>query len=153
MATARDSRLVRRIAWIAAIAGIVPFAVATGAMLRGDSHIRIPAIAALVTLSAVVISSLGGIQLGLGVRGENSRDGVRALAIVAGGLTSLAAWAIPWLPSPQSQLGWALALFVIVWIADLWLARAGLVPGWFMRLRTAVSVVAGAMLGIALYLL
>ncbi|HWH41019.1 MAG TPA: DUF3429 domain-containing protein [Usitatibacter sp.] len=153
MAASRDSILVRRIAWAAAIAGIVPFAVATGAMLRGDSHIRIPAIAALVTLSAVVISSLGGIQVGLGVRGESSRDGVRALAIVLGGLTSLAAWAIPWLPSPQSQLGWALVLFVIVWIADLWLARAGLVPGWFMRLRTAVSAVVAVTLGIALYLL
>jgi uncharacterized protein DUF3429 len=147
------SPLVRRVAWIVAIAGAIPFAVATGVMLRGDSHIRIPAIAALVTLSAVVISSLGGIEVGLGVRGENSRDGVRALAIVIGGLASLAAWAIPWLPSPQSQLGCALALFVIVWMADLWLARMGLVPGWFMRLRTAVSTVVAAILGIALYLL
>ena len=153
MAAARDSRRVRRIAWIAAIAGIVPFAVATGAMLRGDSHIRIPAIAALVTLSAVAISSLGGIQVGLGVRGENSRDAVRALAIVAGGLTSLAAWAIPWLPAPQSQLGCALALFVIAWIADLGLARAGLLPGWFMRLRTTASAVVAATIGFALYLL
>ncbi len=153
MAATRDSALVRRIAWIAAMAGTIPFLVATGAMLRGDSHIRIPAIAALVTLSAVVISSLGGIEIGLGARGENSRDGVRAFAIVVGGLVSLAAWAIPWLPSPQSQLGCALALFVIVWIADLWLARAGLVPGWFMRLRTAVSAVVAVTLGIALYLL
>jgi hypothetical protein len=153
MAATRDSALVRRVAWIAAIAGTLPFLVATGAMLRGDSHIRIPAIAALVTLSAVVVSSLGGVQLGLGVRGENSRDGVRAFAIFIGGLASLAAWAIPWLPSPQSQLGCALALFVIVWIADLWLARAGLVPGWFMRLRTAASAVVAATLGIALYLL
>jgi hypothetical protein len=153
MAATRDSAVVRRVAWIAAIAGTLPFLVATGAMLRGDSHIRIPAIAALVTLSAVVVSSLGGIQIGLGVRGENSRDGVRALAIAVGALGSLAAWAIPWLPSPQSQLGSALALFVIVWIADLWLARAGLVPGWFMRVRTAVSAVVAVTLGIALYLL
>jgi len=153
MAVTRDSALVRRIAWITAIAGIIPFAVATGAMLRGDSHIRIPAIAALVTLSAVVISSLGGIQLGLGVRAENSRDGVRSFAIAIGALASLAAWAIPWLSSPQAQLGCALALFVIVWIADLWLARAGLVPGWFMRVRTAVSAVVAVTLGIALYLL
>ena len=153
MATAGASSLVRRAAWIAALAGTIPFIVATGAMLRGDSHIRIPAIAALVTLSAVVIASLGGMQLGLGVRGDDARDRVRALALFIGALVSLAAWAIPWLPSPQMQLGCALALFVAAWIADLGLARAGLLPGWFMRLRTMATLVVAVTLAVALYLL
>jgi hypothetical protein len=42
---------------------------------------------------------------------------------------------------------------VLVWIADLYLARRGLIPSWFVDLRTAVTVIACAILGVAFYLL
>ncbi|MBC8021678.1 MAG: hypothetical protein H7Y14_01070, partial [Burkholderiales bacterium] len=51
------------------------------------------------------------------------------------------------------QIGTAIALFVLVWSGDLYLARQGLIPSWFVDLRTAVTAIACVILGIALYLL
>ena len=150
---AQDSRWVRRLQWTIAIAGLLPFALATAAMLWGDSHIRVPAIAALVTVSAIAISHLGGIEAGLALREEQGTDITRTLAIAMGVVTSTAAWGVLWLPSPQSQLATSLGLFVAVWAADLWLSRHGLVPAWFVDLRTAVTALIAVILGIALYLL
>ena len=44
-----------------------------------------------------------------------------------------------WLPSVHWQVGAAAGLFVAVWAADLWLARHGLLPAWFVDLRTGIS--------------
>src|SRR4051812_3847459 len=123
--------MVRRMAWIFAIAGAAIFAGITAALLSGENHIRIPAIAALVTFAAVILSYLGGIEAGLALRDEPGTPGTRALALGLSTLPSLAAWGILWLPSPQRQVGASLALFIAVWCADLWLARHGLVPSWF----------------------
>ena len=150
---ANDSLRVRRLQWTIAFAGLLPFALATGAMLWGDSHIRVPAIAALVTVSAIAISHLGGIEAGLALREENGTNVTRTLAIAMGVVTSTAAWGVLWLPSPQSQLATSLGIFVAVWAADLWLSRHGLVPAWFVDLRTAVTALIAVILGIALYLL
>src|SRR5438045_2611145 len=119
--------MVRRIAWLFALAGAAPFAVATIAMLWGDSHVRVPAIAALVTVSAVVLSYLGGLEGGMALREESGNEQTRAIALTLSTLPSLAAWGLLWLPSPQWQLGASLGLFVVVWAADLWLARRGLI--------------------------
>ena len=58
-----------------------------------------------------------------------------------------------WLPSPKWQVGAALALFIAVWASDLWLARQGLIPSWFVDMRTAVTAAVCVILGAALYLL
>lgn len=145
--------MVKRIAWLLAIAGSIPFAMATVALLAGDSHIRIPAIAALVTVSAIVLSYLGGIEGGLALREESANERTRAVAIALSILPSLAAWGLLWLPSPQWQLGSSLALFVAVWANDLWLARQGLIPSWFVDLRTGVTALVSALLVVALFLL
>jgi hypothetical protein len=58
-----------------------------------------------------------------------------------------------WLNSPQTQLATSLGLFIAVWAADLWLSRHGLVPSWFVDLRTAITALVAIILGIALYLL
>ena len=131
--------MVKRIAWLLAIAGSIPFAMATFALFVGDSHIRVPAITALVTVSAILLSYLGGVEGGLALHEESSNEGARAIAIAVSILPSLAAWGVLWLPSPQWQVGASLALFVAVWANDLWLARQGLIPSWFVDLRTGVS--------------
>jgi len=41
---------------------------------------------------------------------------------------------------------------VMVWFADLYLAKRGLIPSWFVDLRTAVTVIACVILGVAFYL-
>jgi hypothetical protein len=143
--------MVKRIAWLLAIAGSIPFAMATFALFVGDSHIRVPAITALVTVSAILLSYLGGVEGGLALREEGSNEGARAIAIAVSILPSLAAWGVLWLPSPQWQVGASLALFVAVWANDLWLARQGLIPSWFVDLRTGLSALVVLILGVALW--
>ncbi|HSN22202.1 MAG TPA: DUF3429 domain-containing protein [Usitatibacter sp.] len=145
--------MVRRFAWITAIAGSVIFAAITAALFSSQSHIRIPAITALVTFSAIILSHLGGIENGLALREEAGTEATRATALVLGTVPSLAAWGVLWLPTPHWQVGASLALFAAVWAADLWLARHGLVPAWFVDLRTAVTAVVCVILAIAWALL
>jgi hypothetical protein len=147
------SAWVHRIEWVIAFAGALPYALATLALRWGDSHIRVPAIAALVTVSAIALSHLGGIEAGLALHDENGTPLTRAIAIALGVVASAAAWGVLWLPSPQSQLATSLGLFVAVWAVDLFLSRHGLVPAWFVDLRTAISALVAIILGIALYLL
>lgn len=145
--------MVRRIAWVFALAGAVILAGITLMLFSGQNHVRIPAIAALVTFSAIILSHLGGIEGGIALREEAGTDRTRAVALALSGVPALAAWGILWLPSPQWQVGSALALFVAVWGADLWLARQGLIPSWFVDLRTGVTAAVCVILGVALYLL
>jgi hypothetical protein len=145
--------MVKRVAWLFAIAGALVFAGITAALWSGDNHIRIPAIAALVTFAAVILSYLGGLEGGMALRNEAGTEGTRALALGLSTLPALAAWGVLWLPSPQQQVGTSIALFVAVWACDLWLARRGLVPAWFVDLRTAVTAIACVILGVAYYLL
>ncbi len=145
--------MVRRIAWISAIAGLVIFAAITAGLFSPESRIRIPAITALVTFSAIILSHLGGIENGLALREEASNEKLRAAALGLSIVPSLAAWGVLWLPTPHWQVGASLALFVIVWGADLWLSRHGLIPAWFVDMRTAVTAVACVILAIAWALL
>jgi hypothetical protein len=145
--------MVRRIAWLTAIAGSVIFAAITVALFSSQSYIRIPAITALVTFSAIILSHLGGIENGLALREEASTEQTRAIALALSILPSLAAWGVLWLPTPQWQVGASLVLFIGVWVADLWLSRHGLIPSWFVDMRTAVTAVVCVILGIAYALL
>jgi hypothetical protein len=145
--------MVRRVAWLTAIAGSLIFAGITVALFSSQSHIRIPAITALVTFSAIILSHLGGIENGLALREEASTEATRAIAIALSVIPSIAAWGVLWLPSPRWQVGAALVLFIAVWIADLWLSRHGLIPAWFVDMRTAVTAVVCVILGVAWVLL
>ena len=145
--------MVRRLAWLLAITGTLIFAVMTAFLFTSENHIRIPAIAAMVTFAAVVISYLGGIEFGLALREEGSNESIRALAISISALPSLASWGVFWLGSPRQQIGTAIGLFLLVWVADLYLAKRGLIPTWFVDLRTAVTAIACAILGVAFYLI
>jgi len=145
--------MIRRLAWFFTIVGILIFAGITAMLFSEASSVRVPAIAALVTFAAIVLAHLGGIEWGLALRDETGNEMTRAIALGIASVPSLAAWGLFWLPSPHWQLGAALALFVAVWGADLWLSRHGLLPSWFVDLRTAVTAVVAAILGLALYLL
>ncbi len=143
--------MVRRLAWFLAFAGAVPFLLATAALYASDaSHVRIPAITALVTYSAVILSFLGGIEWGLAIRDESGTESTRVIALGVSTVSSLAAWAVLWLPAPTWQVGAALGLFVAVWAADGWMAGRGLLPAWFVDLRTAVSALVVVILALAL---
>jgi hypothetical protein len=145
--------MIQRIVWVFALTGAVVLAGITAMLLSGQSHIRVPAIAALVTFSAVILSHLGGIEGGLALREEAGTERTRAVALGLSAVPALAAWGVLWLPSTLHQLSAALALFVVVWVADLWLARQGLIPSWFVDMRTAVTAAVCVILGFAIYLL
>ena len=144
--------MVKRIAWFLAFAGAIPFLVATGALYVSDaSSVRVPAITALVTYSAVILSFLAGIEWGIAIRDESGTESTRVIALGLSAVSSLAAWALLWLPSPTWQVGSALALFVAAWGGDQWMASRGLLPTWFVDLRTAVSTLVAVILGFALF--
>jgi hypothetical protein len=145
--------MVKRIAWILAITGGVMFAAMTAVLLSGEAHVRIPAIAAIVTFGIVVLSYLGGIEAGLALHDQVGSEKTRALSLCLSIIPSLAAWGVFWLPSPQYQIGASIALFIAVWSSDLWLARQGLIPPWFVDMRTVVTVLVCVILGLAYWLL
>jgi hypothetical protein len=145
--------MVRRIAWLFAIGGALVFAGITAALWSGDSHIRTPAIAALVTVAAIILSYLGGLEGGMALRDESGTEGTRAMALGLSTLPALAAWGVLWLPSPQWQIGSAIGLFIAVWASDLRLAHQGLIPAWFVDMRTAITAAACIILGVAYWLL
>ena len=145
--------MVKRLAWLFTLAGAAILAGLTFALFSSETRIRIPAITALVTFAAVVLSYLGGIEAGIALHAERNPEGSRAFALCLSVVPALAAWGVLWLPSTHSQVGAALGLFIAVWGADLWLARRGLVPAWFVDLRTAVTAAVCVILALALYLL
>ncbi len=149
----RTDHIVRRIAWFLSAVGVLIFAATTAMLFSSASHVRVPGIAALVTFAAIVLAHLGGIEWGLALRDETGTDTTRAIALGLASVPSLAAWGVLWLPSPQLQIGAALGLFIAVWAADLWLSRHGLLPSWFVDLRTAVTAIVAVILGVALHLL
>ena len=87
--------MVRRLAWFLALAGAVPFLLATAALFVSDaSSVRVPAITALVTYSAVILSFLGGIEWGLAIRDEHGTESTRVIALGLFMVSSLASWAV-----------------------------------------------------------
>jgi hypothetical protein len=145
--------MLKRLTWIFALAGAAILAGLALALFSSETRIRIPAITALVTLAAVILSYLGGIEGGIALGQERSREAHRAMALCLSVVPALAAWGVLWLPSTQSQVGAALGLFIAVWGADLWLARQGLIPAWFVDVRTAVTGAVCVILALALFLL
>lgn len=96
--------------------------------------------AALAAYGAIIVSFLGGIRWGLAT-GRQGSAGQYGLAV----LPSLAAWAalaLPIVPSLAILGTVALALGPL----DGTLVGAGLAPAWFGRLRTMLSLGAGAAL-------
>ena len=145
--------MVRRITWIFAIAGALIFAGLTVVLVAGDSHVRVPAIAGIVTFGVVVLSYLGGIEGGLALHDQVGTEKTRAVSLCLSTIPALAAWGVLWLNSPQQQIGASIALFIGVWGADLWLAQHGLIPSWFVDMRTAVTALVCVILGVAYWLL
>ena len=97
--------MVRRLAWIFAVTGALVFAALTAMLFSTQTQVRIPAIAALVTFAAVVLSYLGGVEGGLALQDQTGTEHTRAIAFALSSLPALAAWGVLWLPSPHWQLG------------------------------------------------
>jgi hypothetical protein len=69
-----DSPMVKRLAWLFTLAGAAILAGLTFALFSSETRIRIPAITALVTFAAVVLSYLGGIEAGIALNEERNTE-------------------------------------------------------------------------------
>lgn len=115
------------------LAGVLPFAGAAAASL-GSAPLSAFASQALLAYGAVILSFLGGLQWGLLIRA--GRAGYRGLGL--GVLPSLVGWAALLLGGRGSLVLLAVS-FLLVLAVDIRLARAGIAPDWFPRLRGALT--------------
>lgn len=144
--------MIRPLAWALTLAGALPFLIATALLYAFDAAaIRVPAITALVTYAAVILSFLGGIQWGLCLREDPATEVDRVKALGWSVVPSLAAWGVLWLPSSLLQVFGAIVVLCATWAADGVLARRGIVPGWFFVLRSTITAIVGATLLAALF--
>lgn len=151
--------IIRRVAWSLGIAAAIPFAALTAALLAPDNHVRIPAIAALVTYSAVMLSFIGGMAWAWAVHDPPPGAArppalpLRVAVLCVGAVVVLAAWGVFWLPSPRWQVGGSLGLFVVLWLFSALLLRQGLVARRLVHLHGAFTAVVALSEAVALYLL
>jgi hypothetical protein len=115
------------------LAGVIPFAAgALGSFQPGA--LGALAIAALLAYGAVILSFLGGIHWGLAI---GQRDpSYRRLGV--GVVPSLVGWVALLLGGAGGLLLLAAALVAVLGL-DVQLARGGMAPAWFPRLRTVLT--------------
>lgn len=123
-------------------AGLLPQLAALALVASGDPRWSFSALSLAYAYAALILSFLGGIWWGLAARAGADAPGWLWIAAVVPSLVALAT-AIPWAigaewPGPSLVL---LGLALIAALAvDLRLVRLGLAPGWWLALRTPLSV-------------
>jgi len=141
----------RPLAWFMALATAAAFAVLALVLLSPQSHIRVPALATLITLLAVQLAFIGGIESGCALAAQRSGPAA-PVALVLGWIPALGGLGVLWLPSTALQLWAALALIVVAFAIDAWLVRRALLPRWFLAARAAFTALSVAALALALWL-
>jgi hypothetical protein len=142
------------------LAGLVPFVVLAGLPWLLPLQQAALAMFALLAYGAVILSFLGAVHWGLALAGaipgsaagrNAAGRGVRAswsrlgLAV----LPALLAWVALLLP-PALGLAALAAGFAFAWLVDRAAARAGLVPAWYLPLRSLLTLCVLLSLGVAL---
>ena len=141
----------RALAWFMALGVAVAFVALALFLFSPQSHIRVPAVATLVTLLAVQLAFMGGIESGCALAAERSGR-AEPLAQLLGWIPAIGGFGVLWLPNTALQLRISLALIIVAFAIDAWLVRRALLPRWFMAVRAAFTALSAAALGLALYL-
>lgn len=135
------------------LAGLLPQIAAVAVVLSGDGALRFSALSMGYAYAALILSFLGGLWWGVAASHERAPEWLWVAAIVPSlfALASAVPWAVgePW-PGPSLIL-LGVALIAALGVDHL-LARRGLVPAWWMRLRIPLSLGLGLLtllLGIA----
>ena len=140
-------RTIPRFALVLGLAGLLPQAAALWIVLSGDTANRFSALATGYAYAALIFSFAGGMWWGTAAAaGDRAPRWLWVAAVLPSLIALLTAipWAIgdPW-PGPSLR---ALGLFLIGALGIDWrLHRAGLVPRWWMGLRSVLSIGLGAM--------
>ncbi len=148
-------RKLPRLAALLGAAGLVPFLVCAIAAARIDPAAGSnPWLAALVAYAAAVLSFLGAIHWGLALAEADAAVGQRA-RLLLGVLPALIAWAAlvtDRLLATELALALLIGGFIAVVVVEEQGHRRGLIPGGYMGLRWALSVVVVALLTTVLVL-
>ncbi|MHB2166851.1 DUF3429 domain-containing protein [Alsobacter sp. R-9] len=148
-----DPRSVPPDALLLGAGGVLPFAaLATAALLGLDWRYGLPHDTfrqALVGYGAVILSFLGGVRWGVGLR-PGHPDRVRLLAVSV--IPALAAWVALVLPRPH-DLALLIACFLALAVADVSMVRRGHAPGWYATLRLGLTAAVVLVLIVALAML
>ncbi len=123
------------------LAGLLPQIAAAAVVLSGDPALRFAALSLGYAYAALILSFLGGLWWGIAASKERPPEWLWVAAIAPSliALASAVPWAVgePW-PGPSLIL-LGVALIAALGV-DLLLAKRGLVPIWWMRLRIPLSL-------------
>lgn len=135
--------------WIT-FAGAIPFIACSAALWLAPNQYRSFTVNILAAYAAVILSFLGGIQWGMALNiidtAPKSARNMFFLSVVP----SLLAWGMLLLPEARSRMLVAIFLFAFVWVIDALLNVQKLIPPWFFKLRSLISVIVIASLAIAI---
>lgn len=132
--------------WAIALLATAPFPASSVAYVFGPARYDSPALAIMLTWSAIVLAFVGGVRWGM----ETLRDTPRFSRMLGAVAPAVAAWALllcrgeapaAWL------LGGFLAIFILQWLFD---HTAPDVPSRFPLLLTVLTAGAGVSLAFAL---
>jgi hypothetical protein len=140
------SRAVPRGAQILGYAGLIPFVALAALSAVASQTESAQAETWLVFYAVTIVSFLGGTRWGLASAGMGPGPTVASLALSV--LPPLWAWAAVIFGPPADT--WMLAIALAIWLgADVLLGRQGGTPGWWLKLRTPLTVVGGLSLVLA----
>ena len=126
------------------LTGALPFLSATFSLVAGGPFHPTTSVVMLITYGAVILSFLGGIHWGLALKlmdaAPTSATRLFALSVVP----SLLAWCVVmFMANPHLQLLALLGILVGVWAVDGLLSVQKLIPAWFFKLRSLITVIVG----------
>ncbi len=107
-----------RLAWILALAGVIPFIGAAGAILLGPAAHQAIVIQLATSYAAVTLSFLGGIQWGIGLPISASAPRSAQTLLVLSIVPALLAWALLFVAQPNARMLVAIFLFGFAWVVD-----------------------------------
>ncbi len=123
------------------LSGAIPFIACSATLWLAPPTYRGFVTTVLTCYAAVILSFLGGIQWGLAVNlMETAPKSARTMFLLSV-IPSLLAWGMLLLPAPGSRIIVAIVLFAFVWVIDAMLNLQKLIPAWFFKLRSAISVI------------
>lgn len=132
------------------LSGAIPFVACSAALWLAPNQYRAFTATILAAYAALILSFLGGIQWGLAISlidtAPKSARNIFLLSVVP----SLLAWAMLLLPEAGSRIIVAICLFAFVWVIDALLNLQKLIPAWFFKLRSVITVIVITSLAIAI---
>ncbi len=132
------------------LAGTLPFIAGAAILWFGPAAWSMPALRAISTCAALILSFRGGIQSGVGVSVSESAPKSAQSLFLLSIAPALLAWAMLFIDVPSARLIVAIFLFAFVWVIDALLHLQKLIPDWHFRVRSMTTPVIVAALMAAL---